>query len=249
MKKFTSKNKAWWSNMSANFAGAFLGICLTFGTSAFIDHLEKERLARKVLVITVSNIDDWVVQMDRQYRFLERIDTIFHAVADRYPEDFDCIPKDTLELFVSQFLNWNTMSFDTSAESIFTHSVDVWKTIDDLTLQRDIGRSISFKNDFIHTYQKLLKEREDLFRKVNAKTFFLDYADGSKLVKDILKMPETQLFLFNFTFEIKKLKLLQTVIKQLNKENRKRANLTEEEVDALYESEHEKFSYYETYDF
>ena len=49
-------DKSWWNNMSANFAGAFLGIVVTFGTTAVIDmHARKSMARRRPTVCTVSS--------------------------------------------------------------------------------------------------------------------------------------------------------------------------------------------------
>lgn len=51
-------DKSWWNNMSANFAGAFLGIVVTFGTTAVIDMHARKSMARRAELIAIAHIDN-----------------------------------------------------------------------------------------------------------------------------------------------------------------------------------------------
>lgn len=74
-----NKSKSWVKDLLMAFAGTTLSIVLTFGTSAFIDHVKRNKDRRMTALMVLSNIESSV-------RSLEESDEIDHIF--EHPENY-----------------------------------------------------------------------------------------------------------------------------------------------------------------
>lgn len=73
-------DKSWWNNMSANFAGAFLGIVVTFGTTAVIDMHARKSMARRAELIAIAHIDNDIMQLEAICEEMQETDSLYRFV-------------------------------------------------------------------------------------------------------------------------------------------------------------------------
>lgn len=74
-----NKSKSWVKDLLVAFAGTTLSIVLTFGTSAFIDYVKRNKDRRMTALMVLSNIESSV-------RSLEESDGIDHIF--EHPENY-----------------------------------------------------------------------------------------------------------------------------------------------------------------
>ena len=72
--------------MSANFAGAFLGIVVTFGTTAVIDMHARKSMARRAELIAIAHIDNDIMQLEAICEEMQETDSLYRFVYERHPD-------------------------------------------------------------------------------------------------------------------------------------------------------------------
>lgn len=227
------KDASWWSDTTSALVGAVVGIILTFGTNIYWESQNKETMARKTVLLTFYSIDCYVDLMQNEVNTLKKEDQIFKVVASHYPGRIAQVSKDTLELFISAFSHLSTFAVDTSAENIFSHSIDTWKNLDDGRIIGSIGECFAGKNIFVSFLEKLQSHRRGIFLDYCAEKYPLDYKSADKAVEALISRPDARYLLMEFPAHVQMLEGLCGKIKEFNEENKLLMGVTEEEMETL----------------
>ena len=90
--------------MSANFAGAFLGIVVTFGTTAVIDMYARKSMARRAELIAIAHIDNDIMRLEAICEEMQETDSLYRFVYERHPDRLAEISRDTIDLLLSSMM-------------------------------------------------------------------------------------------------------------------------------------------------
>lgn len=227
------KDDSWWSDTTSSLVGTVVGIILTFGTSIYWESQNKETMARKTALLTIYSIDCYVDLMQDEVNTLKNEDCIFKTVASHYPGRIAQVSKDTLQLFISSFAYLSTFAIDTSAENIFTHSIDTWKNLDDGRIINSIGDCFAGKNLFVGFLENLQRHRRGIFLDYCAEKSLLDYKSADKAVNALISRPDARYLIIEYPTYVQVLEELCGKIKELNDRNKQIMEVTEEEMEAL----------------
>lgn len=102
--------------------GTIIGIVLTFGTSAWINHREKQETERTAALMVIHNLDSFTEDLGEMVRELQAIDSINMKLLDAR-DRLHTVSEDTLQLFVSGILTHNFNTVDETAETIFSSNI------------------------------------------------------------------------------------------------------------------------------
>lgn len=141
--------------------GTVIGIVLTFGTSTWIEHREKQEIERRAALMVIHNLDSFIEDLDETVKYLQSIDSIntrVLAAKDR----LETVPEDTLELFVGGFLTHHFSTNDETAETIFSSNIETWKSIDSSEFIELAGDCFSAKRLMVKMQERLEAERYEL---------------------------------------------------------------------------------------
>lgn len=231
MKKFF--NKSWWQDaLSATF-GTIVGILLTFGVTYWMQYKEQVHMTRKITKITLRNLDIRIGFMQQEIEQLKAQDAIFRKVQACYPDRLHALDKDTLLLFLASLEESSYNMTDRKSETIFSHSFEVWKYLDD---EKIIGRIsncysiIDFHNELLsNLHRTLFTARQTECEKRSSQT----PQDAETLVKALLSRMDIQLTLERVPQLISMLESMQAVASRLNERNKQVMNLSEEELNEV----------------
>ena len=116
--------------MSANFAGAFLGIVVTFGTTAVIDMHARKSMARRAELIAIAHIDNDIMQLEAICEEMQETDSLYRFVYERHPDRLAEISRDTIDLLLSSMMLPQLLLSNQSAEKVlFIADIDRTVTV------------------------------------------------------------------------------------------------------------------------
>lgn len=228
-----SKTKTLIRDILVNFIGAFLGIIVTFGTTAYIDYRAKQDRYKRIIISTIKETDFSIRSLEAVINDLKATDSLYTRVVSCYPDHLHEISRDTLNLFVKKLSNSNYFSTGGVAHNIFKDNMAVLEEIDNFSLIYTLYGSISgieMMHDIIDDIQSV---REELFAAFSKKKHFDQYPDAVSAVKAVLDIPE----IYNFLLSQKHTNLCigieqsLEIMKQLNQECKNESGLTEEEFE------------------
>lgn len=206
-------NNSWLPAIVRNFIGTFLGILITFGTSAYLDKQKREDTARRLMARTVDCIDDYADQMDFNCSNLLQTDSIFIRVNECYPAHLNALGKDTLSMFISGFYNISVSQPDRAIEGIFSNNIDVMRYLD-LELQVDMASCFSAYGYFMTCLDNLIREQNDIYQRCMSQKYIGDCSGVYEQSVVLLKCPEVRNYLIKYHRALQVLIVLKDALKE-----------------------------------
>lgn len=244
-------HKAWWSNATSSFVGTLLGIIVTFGTTSYLNQREKEETMRKTILLTINSVNNYVKTMEDEVAQMQVYDTIFRAVLKYHPDELHKVSKDTISLFFSSLSDFRINGDATSTENIFSHNMDIWKSMDDITAFGMIEECFTCKKMLKNLYQETENMRRQLFLDFCSAQDFNNYKTAEAAIRAFFKYkPEAFYLLIEYNAKSKMMEYSLKTYKKLCKKAKILLNVTDEELKALEdplnmgtfkESYHEEF--------
>ena len=228
-----NKTKPLIRDILVNFIGAFLGIIVTFGTTAYIDYRAKQDRYKRIIISTIKETDFSIRSLEAAINDLKATDSLYTRVVSCYPDHLHEISRDTLNLFIQQMSYSNYFSTGGVAHNIFKDNMAVLEEIDNFSLIYSLYGSISgieMMHDIIDDIQSV---REELFAAFSKKKHFDQYPDAVSAVKAVLDIPE----IYNFLLSQKHTNLCigieqsLEIMKQINQECKNESGLTDEDFE------------------
>lgn len=173
-----------------NFTGAVLGIIVTFGTTAYINHQTKQNRYERIIFTTIQEIDNSIVSLEKEVIQLKQADSIYTRVVNLYPDHLNEISRDTLNLFIKELGNTRYFTTGGIANNIFQTNMSILEDIDNLSLVYSLYNSIAYIN-MLHTIiDGMQVTRAELFDAFYAQKHFNKYPDAVSAVKGALDIPQ-----------------------------------------------------------
>lgn len=139
--------------------GSIIGIVITFGTTAYMDHLARKEAERTAAVMVINNIDRFCNKMVSDISRIEKEDSLAMAIWDRCPDRLDEIGTDTLQLFIKMLLSRNTNVVDNTVENIFSSNIDTWENVSNRKFIENAGKCFSAKRDVLNMLQEMNEDK------------------------------------------------------------------------------------------
>ena len=224
-------NKQWWTDLSTNFFGALLGIVVTFGTTGYLEHMDKKEMGRKIALMTIGDIEYSIRELEADCEIFQLYDTIFKAVSDRCPDRLNEVHPDTLALYLYSFYAETFYVVNPAAEGVFSHSSDIWRTLDNYALQQRIGYCFALRNR-LNDYSVRLKQRQtEIGTKFFSEKRFSLQEDLFTVIRDLTGLPAMQYYFKTYPFDVEIFVQEVRNLRTLNYRNMQDMGLTPEELE------------------
>lgn len=224
--------------MSANFAGAFLGIVVTFGTTAVIDMHARKSMARRAELIAIAHIDSDIMQLEAICEEMQETDSLYRFVYERHPDRLAEISRDTIDLLLSSMMLPQLLLSNRSAEKAFSNSMETWHDFNDLNLLYSINTCFSLKNTISGLYETVAAYHTaacdstfELFER-QKKTTTND--KPMALMRVHLDNPATKAYLRIHRMHTLLLPELTALLKEENNANKEKTGITDNELQRLF---------------
>ena len=134
------KSKPWVKDLLVAFAGTTLSIVLTFGTSALIDHINRNKDRKLTALMVLSSIESAIRSLEETDAIMARKDTLAHWLLNVPQSDVDKLPAEVLMPPLTELMVNYSMSTDKTIESIFSSNTDIWKNIGNFQFIDNVGK-------------------------------------------------------------------------------------------------------------
>lgn len=228
-KEYFFCRKEWWTDLSTNFFGALLGIVVTFGTTGYLEYRDKLAMGRKTALMTISNIEFSIQTLDEVYQELQVQDTVFRTIKGHYPDKLEQVSEDTLYMYINSFLRKQAFVIDPSAEGIFTHSSDIWRTLDNHTLQQRIGHCFATRNALNDYIVYLYEKQQSVAAKFFQEKYLFDRVSLVVAARELTDVPAVRDYLTLYPGSLVILGSHLRELKRMNERNKQDMQITDEE--------------------
>ena len=118
-----------WEQLILSVLGTTISIALTFGTNTLVNNHKKKSDRRLAAVRVMSNIESYARQLDLAYESSTGVDSLASFLLTRM-DDLKYLPEESIIDFTLSAAPKALVTYDSSAEQIFTSSFDVWRNVD-----------------------------------------------------------------------------------------------------------------------
>lgn len=132
--------KPWIKDLLVAFAGTTLSIILTFGTSALIDHISRNKDRKLTAMMVLSSIESSVRSLEESEEIMARKDTLAHWLLNIPLSDVAKLPDAVLMPSLVELMVTYTVSTDKTVENIFSSNTDIWKNVSNFQFIDNVGK-------------------------------------------------------------------------------------------------------------
>ena len=158
----TTENKPWVKDLLVAFAGTTLSIILTFGTSALIDHNNRNKDRKLTALMVLSSIESSARSLEESDAIVARKDTLAHWLLNIPLADVEKLPAEALMPAIAELMTNYAVSTDKTVENIFSSNTDIWKNMGSFQFIDNVGKSYTslraVENDWKEQLQSMSAE-------------------------------------------------------------------------------------------
>ena len=189
-------------------------------------------MARKVVMLTIHNLDVSIRSMERLVSELSSQDSIFNYVLE-HRSSVAKISPDTLAMFVSALYSHRVRPIDSSTEAIFSSNFEIWKYIDEPKVIGRIANCYSLMNKCGDEYDRIEKGKYDSFLSVYDTVNPAIRVSDEKLTDKLIQQGRILSVIEALPAEIELLRQLIDNAKALNDRNKSHLEVKQEELDEI----------------
>jgi hypothetical protein len=123
------KNKGMWKGFFVNMLGVILAIVLTFGINSLWQQREEKKRTKEMLILVRNELKESKVWFKRHEKTMMKDRQVYKQILNANGKFAD-IHKDTLNVYLSQFVLWEDYLLTSSAWQIFQNSEMTQKMTD-----------------------------------------------------------------------------------------------------------------------
>lgn len=158
----TTETKPWVKDLLVAFAGTTLSIILTFGTSALIDHSNRNKDRKLTALMVLSSIESSARSLEESDVIVARKDTLAYWLLNIPLADVEKIPDEALMPAIAELMTNYALSTDKTIENIFSSNTDIWKNVGSFQFIDNVGKCYTslraVENDWKEQLQSLSTE-------------------------------------------------------------------------------------------
>lgn len=218
----------WRSTLRYTLA-TFIGIVLTFGTAFAKQHYGQKKTDRMAVLMVIGDLNYFCESLDTHIKDLEKRDSLNQIVWNDWKTD-KRLPEDTLRLFIESLLYRDIKYENNVAELVFSSNIEKWINIDNGKFIDMVGNCFAFKHHVDKIRQEMYEEKQRLMYTYMKTMYYTDnptpsVQEGVDWIFRSSEFCREQHLLY-----ISMLKLDLMMLQELNKRNKQRMQVTDEEL-------------------
>ena len=228
------KTKPWVKDLLVAFAGTTLSIILTFGTSAFIDIINRNKDRKLTAMMVLSSIESSVRSLEENEAIVARKDTLANWLLNIPLSDVAKLPAEALMPFIAELMTNYTVSTDKTIENIFSSNTDIWKNVGSFQFIDNVGKSYTSLRDVEKDW------REQMISLSAEYALILEHPEnypGTTLPEKILSNQAVRIQMSAIPQRREWLKYVITVIRENNRTNMRIIGISEQDVMAFTDAQ------------
>lgn len=219
-------------DLFVTLVGSIIGIILTVGVTYCSEKRDRDKMARKAVMLTVHNLDVSIKSMEQLVNEMNWQDSILIYVKDRQSA-IESISPDTLEMFISALYAHRIRPIDTSTESVFSSDFDIWRSLDDPKVIGRISNCYSIMKKCGEEYERFEKDKYESFTQVYDN--LAPSVSDTEVVRELLRRNSVQRIIEAMPQNVGLLRQLASSAKVLNERNKSELGIKQDELDEVGE--------------
>ena len=176
--------RGFWKQIGMIIIGTTISLIFTLVAARITDSVQRAKDRKLSAMMVMSNIEAFARLMDAFGTDLAPCDSVTTWLLNRTFEELELLPDDELNNLINQATVFPFLSYDNSAEKIFSNNIDTWKNVGNVAFISSVGQCFSSMNSIQDYWNKRVTSVNDAVLQV--KDHPNDY-EGSSIPIKILR--------------------------------------------------------------
>ena len=228
------KNSDFWKSTLSNTLGTIIGIVLTFGTTLGLQRCEREKTERTMALMVIHNLEYYCETLEADIALLQMQDSLNSTVWDHWPDRYDQIPDDTLQLFINGLISRSFVANDNAVESIFSSNIDTWKSIGSSEFIELAGKCFSATHLITQIREEIDEWKQQNYKTLMQTTVYTDNPTNSlaETTARVFCSPELCSFIkIQHTTYVPTLQMGLSIIRECNEKNKQLMHVSDSDLE------------------
>lgn len=226
-------NRGWWDSFTSCFIGSLLGIGITFWISGYLEKKSNEDMERRIQLLSLSNIQQYIESSKKHSKECLYIDSIFTEVMDYYPDSIDYIPKELVGECYSKLISYNIYGVDESADNIVNSNIEVWNSMEDLSDVITINDIFAAKRVINWMSSEMNSIKRQIYRNVTRDNYIMDMDNHTDAIKVLFSNKENLNLMLEYKMYSKSFDVSIGFIEPLFDKIMQKMNISSSDLDLL----------------
>ena len=155
-----------WRELVMTIIATTISIILTFGTAAWLEHLQRVHDRKVSALMVICNIDKFADDLNRQVQAFAHQDSVATWILSLPIDSLDRIPAQEMMGPINEVFGFDMLAHDKTVESIFGNSIETWKNYGYFKFLDSVGQCFSEMNTDEEYCNNWVKEFEQAINDV-----------------------------------------------------------------------------------
>lgn len=135
--------KNFWKQIGMIIIGTTISLLLTITAAQLLERHQRAKDRKLSAMMVLSNIEKFARALDDHASSLEDVDSVATWLLSKPVEELELLPEEELKALVDQVTTFFFMSYDKSAENIFSNNIETWKNMGNVQFIDQVGQCFS----------------------------------------------------------------------------------------------------------
>ena len=216
-----------WRQIGMIVIGTTISLVLTIVTAQLMERHQRAKDRRLSAMMVMSNIESFARILDDTADLLANADSIATWMLNKPIEELELMPEEELNGLIVRVTGNFFLSYDKSAENIFSNNIETWKNMGNVQFIDLVGQCFSAMNSVAEYWNKRAKDVDaDVLDIRNHPENY----EGSTVAIKILRSPAIRQYLTSVPHLRAWLYYSAATLRYHNRSNMKYIDIAEEEV-------------------
>ena len=216
-----------WRQIGMIVIGTTISLVLTIVTAQLMERHQRAKDRRLSAMMVMSNIESFARILDETAESLATSDSIATWLLNKPIEDLELLPEEELNGLIAQVTTLFFLSYDKSAENIFSNNIETWKNMGNVQFIDLVGQCFSAMNSVSEYWNNRAKDVDAAV--LDYKNHPENYEGSTNAIK-ALRSPTIRQYLNSVPHLRAWLYYSAATLRYHNRSNMKYMDITEEEV-------------------
>ena len=146
--------KSFWKQIVMIVVGTTISLVLTISAATLMEKHQRVKDRKLSAMMVLSNIEKFARVMDEYAETLGHVDSVAAWLLSKPVEELELLPNEVLEAKVEQAVTFFFLSYDKSAESIFSNNIETWKNMGNVQFIDQVGQCFSVMHSIEEYWNK-----------------------------------------------------------------------------------------------
>lgn len=135
--------KNFWKQILMIVVGTTISLLFTISAALLMEKHQRSKDRKLSAMMVMSNIEMFSRSMDSHAEILGEYDSVASWLLSKPVEELELLPEEELDALVDQVTTFFFLSYDKSAENIFSNNIETWKNMGNVRFIDLVGQCFS----------------------------------------------------------------------------------------------------------